>query len=124
MRFAWVLALMAVGACAGDDGNSGQQGTDSSCDLRADTGYCLNFEPEAPAGSAQANCDGAEATLGYVGVVSTTAHCDDVDRVGVCHATFDDVVIDYAYYAPTWTSVAAETNCSALAADATEYEPG
>lgn len=126
MRWTWTWVCLALGACAGDgdgDDSSAQQGTNSSCDLRADTGYCLNFWPEAPAGSAQSNCDGAEATLGYQGVVSTTGHCDSVDLVGTCHAMFDDVLIDYAYYQPTWTTAEAQANCAGIEADTTDFEP-
>ena len=127
MRFmerALAAGLVLLLGCGGDaDSGDDAQGTASSCDLTADVGYCLDFGPEVAAGTAQGNCDGAEATLGYMGVVMEDGACPSADRVGTCDAVIGGVALAYRYYSPTWDTAEAEENCMGLADGGGEFTP-
>ena len=130
--FAIVLGLAAVTACSddepgeesngGEDGGGGgnggdnrpKQGSPSSCDLKADLGYCLDFGADAPAGIARINCDGANEALDIAGIVSAPGSCPAEERVGTCIATISGVETTYRYYSPSFKTSDAEQNCAAL----------
>lgn len=106
---------VAVDGGGGGGGGGGEtQGTVSSCDLKADVGYCLDFTPDAPAGIARINCDGAKAALELEGVVNESGSCPTADRVGTCVATINAVTVSYRYYVPRYQTETAQENCAAL----------
>ncbi len=105
------MGILMVAACGGND-SPVTQGTVSSCDLSADAGYCLDFEPDAVAGAAQANCDNANSTLGYHGVANESASCATSNRVGSCATKPSGAAVTYRYFSPKFTTTTAETNCT------------
>jgi hypothetical protein len=107
---------LALVACSADEGAAGaEQGTVSSCDLGTTGGYCLDFAANAPVGTAQANCDNARSTVGWVGVVRATDTCPAASRVGSCATVKAGIAIVYRYYSPMFTTDKAQVNCAGLA---------
>jgi hypothetical protein len=127
-RLAPLLALTAVSAmllssgCKEDESKADEangsttetEGVASSCDLTADSMYCLDFGPDAPKNIAQKNCDGAKQAGFENGVAKVGAACPTANRVGSCAATITGVAVTYRYYSPKSTAEAAQENCKGL----------
>lgn len=121
MKAASLLLLVLV-ACSDSDGGGdapGKSGADtqgnvSSCNLAEAAGYCLDFEPTAPEGIAQQNCDNAKSIGGLQGQVNDGGPCPGNGRVGSCVATISDVLTTYRYYDSKFDAAAAQENCTGL----------